>query len=60
MELYVLDSHGPKADHLIHEVARTAPPLFTTICGKLAKGRRFKNPPIRLSYCQQCFETIAT
>lgn len=45
------------ADKQIHEVERSAEPLYSTVCGKLVVSRRlFQNPPIRLSYCRRCFE----
>ena len=51
MELYVL------ADGQTHEVERCERPLFKTVCGKVVVTRReFRNPPIRISYCQDCFE----
>jgi hypothetical protein len=54
--IYVLNSRGPEADHKVHEIADYADPFYPTICGKLAVGPRYHMVPVRLNYCQECFE----
>jgi len=54
--MFIVSSRGENPDHKLHEIFNytLAPVLFGTMCGKWVEGRRYRNFPPNISYCEDC------
>ena len=54
--MFIVSSRGLNPDHKLHEIFTytLAPKLYGTMCGKWVEGRRYRDFPWNIPYCEDC------